>query len=86
MKKYELTDETLKSSTGKIVYRIRALKDFGHIRAGALGGWVESEKNLDQGGQCWVHERGFVSGDARVSENVWVRDNNYNKKQSNPSR
>ena len=47
MKKYEFTGET-KNIDGHILYRIRALRnihcDGWRIRAGDLGGWVESEK------------------------------------------
>ena len=39
MKKYELTDET-KEFDGKILYRIRALIDFGLVKAGDFGGWI----------------------------------------------
>jgi len=42
-KKYELTDET-KELQGKTLHRIKALKDFGNVRAGDLGGWIEREK------------------------------------------
>ncbi len=53
MNKYELTDET-RTVQGVILYRIRALKDFGKVRAGSLGGFLASEKNLDQEGNAWV--------------------------------
>ena len=42
MKKYELTDET-KEFNGKTLYRIRALIDFGLVKTGDLGGWIEKE-------------------------------------------
>ena len=47
--KYELTDNKKNGLT-----QIRALRDFGAVKAGDLGGWIESEKNLSQGGDCWV--------------------------------
>ena len=74
MNKYELTDETLQWGT-RTLHRIRALIDIlgedGDVLAqkGELGGYVESEKNLDQDGRCWV------CGDARVCDNAWVCDN-----------
>ena len=57
MKRYELTD----IRNGKL-RRIRALRDIPryNVKAGDLGGWVESEKNLSQEGDCWV------GGNARV--------------------
>lgn len=61
-KKYELTDEFIEHWSGRKLYRIRALVAFGAVVAGQLGGFVESEKNLDQSlyGDAWVY------GDARV--------------------
>ena len=44
-KKYELTEVTV--TYGKaILHRIKALKDFGNVKKGDLGGWIESEDNL----------------------------------------
>ena len=67
-KKYELTDEFIEHLSGKKLYRIRALVTFGSVVAGQLGGFVESEKNLDQSlsGNAWVY------GNAQVSGNAWV--------------
>lgn len=52
-KKYRLTAETMRFD-GVMLHRIKALKDFGNVEAGELGGWVESEKNLSQEGNCWI--------------------------------
>ena len=66
MAKYELTEET-KVVYGVTLYRIRALTAIGlTVAAGQLGGWVQSEANLNQYGDAWV------SGDARVSGNAQV--------------
>ena len=43
MKKYELTSETL-LYVGHILHRIKAVKDFGSVKAGEFGGWIENEK------------------------------------------
>lgn len=67
-RKYELTDESILFE-GSTLYRIRALMDFGSVRIGDIGGWVESESNLSQDGACWV------CGDARVLGNAVVLDN-----------
>ena len=68
MNKYELTDET-KVVYGVTLHRIRALTAVGVLAAaGQLGGWVESEKNLEQSGDAWVSGNARVSGDARVSK------------------
>jgi hypothetical protein len=71
-KKYELTSETTQTINGETLYRIKALRDFGDVKAGDLGGWVESESNLDHVGDCWVFDNAEVSGDARVFDNAWV--------------
>lgn len=72
MKKYELTNETKKIG-GRILHRIKALIDFGDVKTGDLGGWIEKEENLSQEAQCWVYsnasvfDNAYVSGNARVS-------------------
>ena len=50
------------------LHRIIALIDIPcqRVKAGDLGGYVASEKNLSQKGNAWVY------GDARVSEDAWV--------------
>jgi hypothetical protein len=68
MKKYELTKET-KVIGGKTLFRIRALRSFGDIKAGDLGGFIENERNLSHEGNAWV------VGNARVGGNAWVGDN-----------
>lgn len=70
-RKYELTNET-REFHGRVLHRIRALKDFGSVRAGDLGGWVEKEDNLSQFGACWVYGNAVVDENARVRENARV--------------
>ena len=80
MKKYELTEET-KVIGGKTLFRIRALRSFGGIKAGDLGGFIENERNLSHGGNAWVggnaevYGNAQVGGNARVSGDAWVEDN-----------
>ena len=66
-KKFELTDETVKCGE-HILHRIKALKNFGHIAKGDLGGYVEKEENLSQEYECWVYGNAKVYGDAYVSD------------------
>ena len=81
MKKYELTDKT-KVEYGVTLHRIRALVDIVRygVKAGDLGGWIESEANLDQEHDAWVFDKAlvfdeaWVSGDARVSGKARVYD------------
>lgn len=62
---YELTEET-KKYRGKTLYRIRAVTDFGGVKKGQLGGWIESENNLRQDDVSWVADDAIVMGKARV--------------------
>ena len=78
-KKYRLTDETI-IHNGKTLYRIKALRDFGNIKKGDRGGFVEDENNLSQEGNCWIYNNAkvfseaVVSGDARIKTDAEVYD------------
>ena len=65
MKKYEFTGE-VKVKFGVTLKRIRALIDFGNVKKGELGGFIEKEENLSYAGDAWV------SGNAWVYGNAWV--------------
>ena len=67
-KKYELLDtDTVTTPSGRVLKRIRALVAIGSlVAAGELGGYIESEANLDCDGNAWVF------GDAQVYGNAWV--------------
>ena len=72
-KKYELlTSDTRTLGDGTVVYRIRALRDFWEVKAGQLGGYVQSEDNLSHEGKCWVVGEGMVIEQARVSGDAMV--------------
>ena len=73
-KKYELTNETIEFN-GKTLYRIRALRDFGDVKAGDLGGFVESENNLSHEGNCWVSENSKVLENGFVEANAVAKGN-----------
>lgn len=70
-KKYELTDET-QEWNGRTLHRIRALADFGDVKAGELGGWIEKEENLSHNGNAWVYGDAWVCGDAQVCGNAEI--------------
>lgn len=44
--KFELAKELSINVLGKKLFRIRALIDFGDVKAGGLGGYVESVNNF----------------------------------------
>lgn len=71
-KKYELVQNQQVAIGSMTLYRIRALKDFGKVKAGELGGFIMSEKNLSQEGNCWVGENGQVFENARVYGDAMV--------------
>ena len=74
-RKHEFTSET-KEFSGHTLHRIRAVRDFDtefcHVKAGDLGGWIESEKNLDQDYTAWVADEYMVFEAASVSEEACV--------------
>lgn len=81
MKKYELTKNTKIVLFGKKLFQIRALKDFGNVKAGQLGGYIEKEENLSHDGNAWVFgnarvfDNAEVCGNAQVYGNVEISDN-----------
>lgn len=73
--KYELTDQTKEIEVdghAHTLRRIRLLRPIHYYRAGALGGWIESEANLSQVGNCLVLREAMVFGEAKVSDNAFV--------------
>jgi NDP-sugar pyrophosphorylase family protein len=54
---------------GMILHRIKALKDFNDVKAGDIGGYVQSEYNLSQYGTSWIY------GDARAYSKAIVLNN-----------
>lgn len=75
MKKFELTSESIVDIFGKKLFRIKALVEFGNVKEGELGGFVEKEENLSHEGDAWVYENARVSGNAWVYENARVSGN-----------
>ena len=75
MKKFELTTEFITNMFEKKLFRIKALVEFGNVKAGELGGYVEKEENVSQDGNAWVSGDAEVSGNARVYGDAWVSGN-----------
>ena len=79
-KKYKLTEESI-DFRGTTLYRIEALKDFGDVKKGDKGGFVESENNLSQEGDCWIYDNAkvydcaYVCDNAKICGNARVYDN-----------
>lgn len=70
-KKYKLTDEFI-IIDGKKLYQIEALKDFFIVKKGDRGGFIESEDNLSQYGNCWIYIKAVVYGNSQVYGNAEV--------------
>lgn len=60
--KYILTDVKL-NVLGKTLFQIKAIRTFGNVEKGELGGYIEKESNLDHDYNAWVYG------------NAWVCDN-----------
>ena len=69
--KYKLTEDTI-NVNGRTLHRIESLKDFGDVKKGIKGGYVENESNLSQNGDCWVSDDAKVYGDAKVYDNAKI--------------
>lgn len=77
MAKYRLTDETKvieNDYSKKTLYRIQAIVDFGDVKAGDIGGFIEQEDNLSQDGLAWVYDNAMAYSDALVTDNAKVKD------------
>ena len=82
MKKYEITD--IAHPDNPKLHRIRALTDVGtEVHKGDLGGFVETENNLDQEGFAWIGEDAiacedsYIGGDAILADSAVARDSAY---------
>jgi len=73
-KKYELIDDKVEID-GHVLYRIRALKNFGDVRSGDIGGFIEHTRNLSHKGDCWIDDHAKVYEKARVCDDSHVYNN-----------
>jgi NDP-sugar pyrophosphorylase family protein len=72
-KKYTMTDDTIVIDGAKLS-RIQALRDFGNVKAGELGGYISCEENLSHNGTCWVSDDAIVRDSAIARDFALVRD------------
>ncbi|WNO30069.1 hypothetical protein [Oceanotoga phage vB_OteS-UFV02] len=73
MKKYKMEKMTPNSR----FFRVIALEDFGNVKKGDIGGFIEKEENLSQEGLCWVSDNAIVCDNAKVSGNALVLNCTY---------
>lgn len=74
MKKYKLTNNK-KEWFGKTLYQIESLIDFGDVKKGDKGGYIEKEENLSHEGNAWVYGDAKVCDNAKICDNAKVYDN-----------
>ena len=70
-KKYEMIE------TREGMYQIKALRDFGDVKKGDLGGYIHKEENLSHFGNCWVYDAASVCDNAHIGNNAKVKDNAF---------
>jgi len=77
MEKYKILKETKLDGNGKLppYYRIEALKDFGDVKKGDIGGWVSNYENLSQDGNCWLYDNGKARYNARILDDATIHGN-----------
>lgn len=61
-KKYKLTDKKFVPELNKDLWQIEALCDFGNVKKGERGGWIEKESNLNNE----TDENAWVYGNAKI--------------------
>lgn len=69
-KKYIITDE--KHPVYHSARRIKAVKNFGIIEEGELGGYIQDEKNLSHSNLAWVGDNAVILDNASVFDNAYV--------------
>lgn len=70
--KYEILKDNSITIDGHTLYRIRLLTRLSSLPTGTLGGFVESEDNLSQEGDCWIADEAAVYGHSVVMGRGWV--------------
>lgn len=71
-KKYKIRKDLSYTFDGHKLYRVEALKDFGNVKKGSVGGFIEKEDNLSQEGNCWIFLDAKVYGNAKVFGNAII--------------
>ena len=78
--KYEILEQTQQLPDRRTAYRIKAVRDFGNVKKGEIGGFVEADDNLSHHGLCWIAGtamalgRSRVTGDAQLKNRAQLRD------------
>ena len=75
LKKYKITEE--RHPKNPKIGRIEALIDFGDVKKGDKGGFIEKEENLSHDGEAWVYGNAEVYGDAKATTVVKTFENAF---------
>ena len=70
MPKYKILYHTAIEFNGHTIYRIEANRNFADVKAGDLGGYIESTENLSDEGDCWIYNDAIVCDSAKVKDNA----------------
>lgn len=73
--KYELYRKV--KINGCTLWQIKALRDFGDVKKGDLGGFIDAETSLDQYDDTWVYKNACIYGKTWFCGNTCVYDGIY---------
>jgi UDP-3-O-[3-hydroxymyristoyl] glucosamine N-acyltransferase len=59
---------------GRKVQRIQAVRSFGTIKQGTIGGFIEEDENLSHYGNCWIADNAIAAGESRVRQNALLKN------------
>jgi len=57
--------------------RIRALRDFGDVKAGDIGGFVQGDKALSHEGNCWIYDDAKVYSTGQIKGSAQIRNGSF---------
>ena len=77
-KKYILDWSDNIEKDGHTLYRIIAQEDGPFYHNGQRGGYIESEKNLSQGGASWIQDGAYAYGDVAIRGDMVLRPSDCN--------
>lgn len=83
VRKYEFIGEIKKIKVGEFegrpeyipICQIKAVRDFGDVKNGDIGGWITKESNLSHEGDCWVYPGAKAYQNAKIYENAKLSEN-----------
>ena len=72
--KYIVRPDLFLDHAGQKLYRIQALRSFGSVKKGDLGGYVAGLDNLSHQGSCWLFDDSKAYYGARVEGDATMHD------------